>query len=250
MKLHILADLHIEFGEFRVPQTGADVVLLAGDLHVGDKGLHWAKDHFPDRDVVYVLGNHEYYRGAVPKLTQKLEGLSAGSNIHVLENRALTIGDVRILGCTLWSDFRLFNNLDIAVIAAQDIMNDYRLIRVSPAFRKLLPADTAKMHRKSRAWLKGELRRAKAENKKTVVVTHNAPSIRSVPARYKTDPLSAAFASNMEDLIFDGEPDLWVHGHIHDSSDYRIGKTRVICNPRGYAHEPNPNFDADLVVEM
>jgi predicted phosphohydrolase len=113
MKLRILADLHIEFGEFRVPQTDADVVLLAGDIHVGDKGLHWAKDHFPDRDVIYVLGNHEYYRGAVPKLTQKIEGLSAGSNTHVLENRALTIGDVRILGCTLWSDFRLFNNLDI-----------------------------------------------------------------------------------------------------------------------------------------
>jgi len=61
---------------------------------------------------------------------------------------------------------------------------------------------------------------------------------------------SAAFASNMEDLIFETGPDLWVHGHIHDSSDYRIGKTRVICNPRGYAHEPNPDFDADLVVEM
>jgi Icc-related predicted phosphoesterase len=250
MKLHILADLHIEFDEFRVPQTDADVVLLAGDIHVGDKGFHWARDHFPDRDVVYVLGNHEYYRGAVPKLTQKLERLSAGSNIHVLDNRALTLGDVRILGCTLWSDFKLLNNLDIAVIAAQDIMNDFRLIRVSPAFRKLLPADTAKMHRKSRTWLKGELRRAKTENKKTVVITHNAPSLRSVPARYKTDPLSAAFASNMEDLIFEAGPDLWVHGHIHDSSDYRIGNTRVICNPRGYAHEPNPDFDADLVVEI
>lgn len=62
MKAHILNDLHIEFGDFEPPATDADVVVLAGDIGVGMGGLHWAQDRFPDRPVVYVPGNHEFYR--------------------------------------------------------------------------------------------------------------------------------------------------------------------------------------------
>lgn len=46
-------------------------------------------------------------------------------------------------------------------------------------------------------------------------------------------------------------PDLWVHGHMHNSVDYRVGATRVVTNPRGYAgHEINPNFNPQLVIEI
>ena len=242
MKLHILSDLHIEFGKLELSKTNADVVILAGDIHVGEKGFAWAKENFGDQEVIYVLGNHEYYRGAIPKLTEKLKARSDGTNVHILENGALTIEGFQFLGCTLWSDFRLLNNLDIAVIGAQETMNDYRLIRLSPIYRKIRPSDTAIWHRKSRSWLKGELKKGKKEKKKTVVITHHAPSILSVPEQYKDDPLSASFASEMEKFIEETEADLWVHGHIHTSSDYHIGSTRVLCNPRGYADEPNNNL--------
>lgn len=250
MKLHILSDLHIEFGQLELSETDADVVILAGDIHVGEKGFDWARENFKNQEVIYVLGNHEYYRGAIPKLTEKLRARSDGTNIHILENEALAIQDFRFLGCTLWSDFRLLNNLDIAVIVAQETMNDYRLIRVSPVYRKIKPSDTAIWHRKSRTWLKHELIKGKKEKKKTVVITHHAPSILSVPEQYKNDPLSASFASEMENFIEETEADLWVHGHIHTSSDYQIGSTRVLCNPRGYADEPNSHFDANLVIEI
>lgn len=242
--------MHIEFGGIEWPETNADAVILAGDIHVGKKGFDWAKDNFRNQNVIYILGNHEYYRGAIPKLTEKLKKLSVGTNVHILENETLTIEDVRFFGCTLWSDFRLLNNLNIAVIVAHEMMNDYKLVRLSPKYRKIQPSDTAIWHGKSRSWMEKELQKAKEEEKKTVVITHHAPSIHSVPEQYKNDPLSAAFASDMEKFIEKTEPDLWLHGHIHTSSDYHIGPTRVICNPRGYADEPNHNFDIDLVIEI
>ena len=250
MKLHILSDLHIEFAKIDLPETNADIVILAGDIHIGQKGFAWAEENFKNQEVIYVIGNHEYYRGAIPKLTEKLKILSAGTNIHILENDALTIGNVRFFGCTLWSDFRLLNNLDIAIISAQDMMNDYRLIRLSPKYRRIKPSDTAIWHRKSRSWIEKELNTGKNKKIKNVVITHHAPSNLSVPERYKNDPLSAAFASEMSDFISDTEIDLWVHGHIHDSSDYYIDKTRVLCNPRGYAHEPNRDFIAGLTIDI
>jgi len=250
MKLHILSDLHIEFAGFDPPKTDADVVILAGDIHVGQKGFAWAEEKFKNKEVIYVPGNHEYYRGTIPKLTEKLKALSEGTNIHILENETLTIGNVRFLGCTLWSDFRLLNNPDIAVIIAQDMMNDFRLIRLSPKYRQIKPSDTAIWHRKSRSWLEKELHTGNNEKIKNVVITHHAPCGLSVPMRYKSDHLSAAFASEMGDFISKMGIDLWVHGHIHDSSDYHIDKTRVVCNPRGYAHEPNSDFIANMTIEI
>jgi predicted phosphodiesterase len=250
MKLHILSDLHIEFGQFDPPETNADVVILAGDINIGEKGFTWALDRFKKQEVIYVIGNHEYYRGALPKLTQKLKALSDGTHVHILENDAITIGNVQFLGCTLWSDFQLLNNLDIAVISAEEMMNDYTLIRLSPKYRRIRPSDTAIMHRKSRSWLGEKLSSHKNRSIKTVVITHHAPSILSIPEQFKKDHLSAAFASKMENFISDMSIDLWVHGHIHDSSDYRIEKSRIVCNPRGYVDEPNNNFIPDLLIDI
>ena len=68
-------------------------------------------------------------------------------------------------------------------------------------------------------------------------------------AANRTDPVSAAFASNMEDFILEHQPRLWVHGHTHESFDYRIGKTRVVFNPRGYASiEENKGFRPDYTL--
>jgi len=128
------------------------------------------------------------------------------------------------------------------------MMNDYRYIRISPKYRKILPSYTVVWHRKSRLWLEKELKNCKG--KKVVIITHHAPSILSVPDHYKNDHLSAAFASDMDDFIRIMGSDLWIHGHIHEFSDYSIGTTRVLCNPRGYPHEPVPCFNPGLVVAI
>ena len=41
------------------------------------------------------------------------------------------------------------------------------------------------------------------------------------------------------------------HGHTHESFDYLVNGTRVVCNPRGYAPmELNPAFDPGLTVDV
>lgn len=250
MKLHILNDLHIEFEDFHIPETDADVIILAGDIHVGEKGVKWALETIKDKQVIYVMGNHEYYREALPDLTKKLKKLTEGTHVHVLENNVFEMDKVVFLGCTLWSDFQLLNDPEKAVITAQRMMNDFKLIKVSSKQRNLRASDTAIWHVLSKSWIEKKLQGFKQDTVKTVVVSHHAPSILSVPERFKTHPLSSAFASQMDTFISDSTIDLWVHGHIHDSSDYTINNTRILCNPRGYPHEPNTSFIPDLTVEI
>jgi Icc-related predicted phosphoesterase len=134
-------------------------------------------------------------------------------------------------------------------IAAADTMNDYRLIRLSKTYRRLSPSDTKGWHYKSVRKLREFL--VSGDPARTIVVTHHAPSIRSIVDRYRVNPVSAAFASNLDELILEHHPWLWIHGNTHESFDYEIGKTRVICNPRGYAPiEINKEFKPDFKVEV
>jgi hypothetical protein len=199
MRLHLLSDLHLEFVPLKPPATDADVVVLAGDIDLGWEGRRWARSHFPDRPVIYVLGNHEFYRHALPRLTETLQRETAGSHIHVLENSAVEIGGFTFLGCTLWTDFRLAGDPIIGMRVAEDIMSDYNLIRVSPEDRRLRANDTAKLHAQSVAWLEKEL--ARRDPARTIVVTHHAPSTRSIPPFHAGSPLNAAFASSLDELV-------------------------------------------------
>lgn len=248
MKLHILSDLHIEFEAFNPPETSADIIVLAGDIHVGKKGIDWANKNFPDKPVFYILGNHEYYGQAWPKHVETLKQLAQGSNIHILENQSLTVNEVVFLGCTLWTDFKLFGDPRIAGYEATQTMTDYKKIRVSPSYRKLRSIDTATIHNKSLNWLGEEF--IKNKGKKIVAISHHAPSLQSIPEKYKNDILTAAYVSNLDRFVQESGAALWIHGHIHAQCDYRIGSTRVICNPRGYPHEYNYNFVPDFTVEL
>ena len=238
LKLHILCDLHVEFGDFVPPDVGADVIILAGDVHVQDRGLQWIFDQEFGVPVIYVLGNHEFYREKFPGLIDKLKLEAKGTNVYVLENDFVDIRGYRFYGCTLWSDLELFGNRHLASIAAAEAMNDYRLIRLSKTYKKLLPKDTRVWHHRSIQRLSEFLNGGNPG--RSVVVTHHAPSLMSIADRYRNDPVTPAFASNMDDFILKHQPVLWVHGHTHESFDYRIGKTRVVCNPRRYVPEINP----------
>lgn len=247
MKLHILSDLHNEFDEYQPANVEADVVILAGDIDVKGRAIDWAKQQFPDTPVVYVMGNHEYYKSAWPKQLDEMRTQSAKSLVHVMDNDHIKIEGVNFLGCTLWTDFNLFGSAHVDGYQAGTSMNDYKKIRVSPRFRRLTPNDTVRLHRQSLAWLKDKAKEFAGEP--VVIVTHHAPSAKSLPAHAIDDDLSTAYASNLEDFVATSQARLWVHGHIHSSVDYVVGHTRVMCNPRGYPDE-DTGFNSNLIIEV
>jgi len=168
--------------------------------------------------------------------------------VHVLEDASARIDGVTFLGTTLWTDFALLGNPDLAEIDAAFGMNDFRHIRVTPSYRRFRPEDARRLNYNSIRWLETQF--AALAGQKSVVVTHHAPSARSISPRHANDPLSPAFASNLDDLVLASRTSLWVHGHIHDVADYTLGSTRVIANPRGYPGEAVPGFNPALVVEV
>jgi len=248
MQIQILSDLHLEFASFIPARPQADVIILAGDVHTGQNGIKWILNTFPNQPVVYVLGNHEFYGQKIPKLVDEIKAVAHGTNVHVLENDFIKIGDVTFLGATLWTDFKLFGNTVLAEVAAQTGLTDFRRIRLAPSYRKFRPSDARKFHARTLEWLRHQC--TQAGSGKMVVISHHAPSPRSVPAHLSSDSLNPAYASNLEPFISDSGMSLWIHGHIHHHSDYFVGKTRVIANPRGYPTEGATGFDPSLVVEI
>jgi Icc-related predicted phosphoesterase len=172
----------------------------------------------------------------------------------VLDNDEAVIDGVRFLGSTLWTDFLLLgagDARDTAMREGQRFMRDFSRIRGSAQGSAFTPEDSAKLFERNAQWLAAKL--ATPHAGRTVVVTHHAPSPRSIHPRFAGSVINACFISDAERLIDGARADLWVHGHTHDSFDYYVNGTRVLCNPRGYAKDgvnENASFDADLVVEI
>lgn len=248
MRLHVLSDLHLEFAPFTPPKVDADAVVLAGDIGTGRNGLNWALETFPDRPVIYVLGNHEFYGQKLQKLIAELKERAKGTNVHLLENESCTVGDVVFLGATLWTDFALNGDPVTSEVVAQTGMNDYRRIRTLPRYSRLKPSETRRFHWESRRWL--EERAASLNGRTAVIVTHHAPAPQSIPPAFQESGFNPSFASDLTRFIIESNVRLWVHGHIHSHSDYAVGNTRVLANPRGYPGEAKTGFDPSLVVEV
>jgi Icc-related predicted phosphoesterase len=248
MKIQLISDLHQEFGFTDLSFAGADLVILGGDINLGTKGIEWIKSTITNVPVIYVLGNHEYYKGSYPKTLNNIKQLSLDTNVHVLENNSVVIDDITFHGATLWTDFALLGDSRINGSICQEKMNDYKKIRRDPTYSKLRSIDTYVIHQASLKWLQTSLEAT--TTKKNIVVTHHAPSIKSIPERLKNDIVSSAYASNLEEIILKHQPQYWIHGHIHEPIKYQVGDTTVLCNPHGYINEPYNGFDKKLIIEV
>lgn len=252
MKIWPISDLHLEFGvPFKhKPPEDVDVVVCAGDvLTKGIKpSVEWLRQNIGHtKPVVFTAGNHEFYGASVNESLNAAEAL--GPAVYFLENRTVEIGGVHFVGGTLWSDFHLFGfNPEVAMSYAAHDMNDYKKIKLSKTpYVKFKPTHAYRKHVETRKFIASELRRLRGQ--KVVVVTHHAPSSRSIASGYRTDPISASYASDMEELIFETGPALWVHGHVHHRNDYLLDTCRVVSNPRGYPGE-NTGFDPSFTVQV
>jgi hypothetical protein len=148
----------LEFGDYAPETTDADVVILAGDIHVGCQGIKWVKKHFPEQPVLYVMGNHEFYGHSISGVFKEFRSGIGSGNICLLENESVQIGGFTFLGCTLWTDFKLWPNTDTAMLAAGDRMRDFHVIKMGAGLFQ--PEDSLMMHVVSAGWLRHQLQRS------------------------------------------------------------------------------------------
>lgn len=271
LKIRPLSDVHTEFGDYNVRPQQSDhetVLVLAGDIGIVHKASQLEGRYGPFlercsqqfRHVVLVMGNHEHYDGSILRTREKLQSELARrqiTNVSVLENEVVAIDHVAFIGATLWTDCDggsphasyLWNG-----------MSDSKLIRIgpsgSPYQRKLMSTDTVSMHVKSKQFIVDAVEACRQDGLKTVIVVHHGVTHQSIPDIFRGDALNMFFVSEMTMDLMDANPDLVIHGHVHDTMDYvldstgQICQTRVICNPRGYVGSEDTGFNPTFVVEV
>ena len=202
----------------------------------------------------FVYGNHEFYGGNMPSIPAKVDKAIAHlSNVWILDSGTVEIGGVHFVGSTLWTDM---NNLNQMVMwDASQLMADYTRIRTGPRHepwrRRLKPVDTTRFHIEERNYMFRTITELKEAGETVVAVSHHLPSYQCIGPGYKGSSLNGAYASELFEYVADSKPDLWCHGHTHESNDFMLADTRVICNPRGYwPSDMNVNFDVMLNVEV
>jgi predicted phosphodiesterase len=258
--LGLMSDIHLGQADYPRPTAiGADLLILAGDIANGTEGIDWASGA---QRIAYIPGNHEIHGGAVPSsIAAMRHAASLTPNVTFIQNGAavfdlpdepgLSDGErlnrfrLRVLGCTLWTDFELYGDIDAAMISADARFTGLRKMRGSGAL--VSAAEIRALHIESRRFLETALAET-GDWQATAVVTHHAPSIRSIHPNFQGDAAAPGFASDLESLIEEHQPDYWLHGHTHFSCDYTIGRTRILSRQRGYPGE-NPDF-APLLITL
>lgn len=246
-QIQFASDLHLEFerspdDRLQLPVApDTDAIVLAGDIHSDIGGMDDFVRTLAQRvPVILVAGNHEYFTNELESHRQALRAWAASiPDVHFLENDVVELSGMTFLGATLWSNFDRAR--PALMTKATAMMSDYAVIadRSDPR-GQLRPERILAEHRQSINFLERELR--SRDPGRTVVVTHHAPSLRST--RCKGEDWDCLYGSDLDSLLEDCGPALWIHGHVHESFEYPVGRTTVACNPRGYlGYGVNPRFD-------
>jgi Icc-related predicted phosphoesterase len=279
MKLQIFSDLHYDVAPIKPISIGedVDVVVVAGDTCQGVRNAFIALRRIvPERvPIIMVAGNHEHYRRCIQSEIAEAKAIAADYNIVFLENEVAILGTTRFIGATLWTNYRVFGdaNAAFAMDTARWSLNDHRVISwTKQPWTRFRPEEALLLHERSKAFIANALTTTPLSGSSTVVLTHHAPHFGSVAkgGPYESDILTAAYVSDLTDvLVIDAAAGgstvsadttvketahanwnrIWLHAHIHSSSDYVVGTTRILANPHGYGLE-NPGFNSQLVVEV
>lgn len=258
-KFHVLSDLHIDSYARRdlpvldIPVTDCDAVLVAGDTANSDTGIRWLIQQAErlQKPMFVIMGNHDYFGENVQDFDKHIRNLTQDTGVTFLQKDSVDFMGIRLLGCTLWTDYRFEAKPD-TLSQAYALMYDYRAIKAGN--RLYTPEDSMTLHQEQRVWLLNQLEQAHGENIPTVVMTHHGISPQSVSQKYAQMPTNAAFLSDLSEwLEADFAPTLWVHGHTHEAFDYVQANTHVVVNPRAYPNEMSSTgivFDSKKVVSV
>jgi predicted phosphohydrolase len=261
------SDLHLEFGYMPMSELpDADMLIIAGDVAEIPRIL---EDHkkiqnsflgFYDAEftrcfsffeevaakyehIVYCIGNHEAYRWNLKTAVETLRRILP-KKIKILDNEFLDFENFRIIGGTLWTDFDKAN--PIAMVHAQGGMNDFQYIEYGD--KTFSPHHALGLHYTA---LGAFGKMIEDTDKDVILVSHHAPSMLSIPDRFKGSALNAAYASDLSEFILDNPRiKFWTHGHLHDPVDYMIGNCNVVSNPRGYYGYEKSQYSKERFIEI
>lgn len=270
MKIQLLSDLHLEVHPHFVPQPapGADALVLAGDI-----GSYQHNSQLRDNDfglarfsprsgwptpVYFLPGNHEYDMRDLDQTTDQLQEVCARLGLTWLERQVQVVGGVRLVGCTLWTDFDALGPEadDPRATLGEQLRCREKAFRAANFYLRkagttrhgapFLAEQMRELALQSQIWLRAAL--AEPFSGTTVVVTHFAPSLRSADPRYGLTPGTAGFCNALDGLL--PQAAFWLHGHLHAPSNYVHAGCHVIANPMGYARKNEQSaFDPMLVID-
>lgn len=239
MKFWLLSDLHVDVAPYVPGPTppGAEAIVVAGDIcsRLCKRSLPWLADNLMDRGLplVFVPGNHDFYGVNLTTEIEKAHPLAREMGIHLLaRGESVVLSDTRVIGGTLWTDYRASGDPLASRNEAAQRMNCHRKIRHGADYRRFSPNEAAREHAACLGSIEAEL--AKPWQGPTMVVTHHAPTLLSLPNGEARTPIDGAYASDLDWLMERYRPDFWIHGHIHENRDLDLHGTRVVGNPRGY----------------
>lgn len=255
MQFRVISDLHVDINSKYYSKFKFDpkaYYLIAGDIAGSRFKVAKFLNHYKDmgklNKCIFVEGNHLGYDVEWKAVDQTKDACYAylheqfpiQNNITFLNNGFKEIGDdIIVVGCTLYTDYNLYDNRELAMMAGEYYLNDFKFVRTYSNLgddRRVNALDYEKWFKESIQFIAGM---CKANPRhKIVVLTHHAPSIQSMAEKYKNDIISASYTSNLEEFIL-SHPNikLWVHGHAHNLSNYTIGNCQVVANPFGYYNE-------------
>jgi Icc-related predicted phosphoesterase len=264
MRIKQMSDLHLEFDADFLPKNEekVDILMLNGDICMaayltkGPNSPYYAKAlNFINffkfcsseyENVLYIPGNHEYYKGYIDTADDVIrKTLSVFPNIHFLNNQSWEKDGITFLGATLWTNMN--HNNPITEQYLMEGMNDFRIVKWKKEGGRFRPWDAASFHASTLKYFD----EASAGLDNVVIMSHHAPSFKSVHPKYHYDTqVNHGYYSDLEQFILDRpQIKLWTHGHMHSCFDYTVGGTRIVCNPRGYKEE-NKFFKSNSILEV
>lgn len=221
------------------------VLILAGDIWHSKKPFYFINDSWMRvvseqfKYVLFVLGNHDYWSGNISfekeKVNKYINELGL-HNVFLLQNDTVWIGDYKIIGSTLWTNY-LNSNKD-SMLLAEKQMNDFRYIKQNNNYAKLTSNKVINEHIIGKNYIFNNAKK-EYDGQKVWVITHHPPSFKSI-LDFNENKISLEYgslASDLEDEIINSDIDVWIHGHTHNHSNYFIDKTQVLSNPKGYPQE-------------
>lgn len=261
-----MSDLHLEFSTFKIPKLPGDekrILILAGDIFTDSMvlgAIEWMKvasEQF--YQVIMVYGNHDYYYGNLAQSLKERIKLFGEyfDNVHILHNDYRAFDGTVFFGGTLWTDLN-----DPLHMYYKKNMNDFRYIKKTPGGDLINTVSWSRQHDETIGFINDYAaflrQNPQVPQENVVVITHHAPTVKSIDSRYVGDALNCFYYSNLEETIYDSNIGLWCHGHVHQGKNYEVDKTLVLCNPRGYHRNEeyaNPfmeqtGFDPFQVIRM